>query len=1016
MFCPECGKKNLSNANFCQECGSAMPLNHLRQIGVGKRRSEKREIEKLIKNLNSYSSDKRNRAVDGLVKIGEPAFDSVSKATRSPNSSVRRKTCDVLSRMNHPRANSHLIRLLTDSDIYVRRRAANALIHIGDKSAVQALIKALSDEESKVRSRAATALGKIGDERAIDGLIAASTDSNSTVRDESLIALRKIGWEPKKDERSVKFLISQKRFNEVARICEELAIDPLINEFNSYSSETRNKAVDALVRFIGEPAVDPLIKALDSDDEVIRRKTCDALGLLKDSRSVIPLTKLLKDKDNYVQRRAANALITVNNEDAVDPLIHAAFFGPDSKLRIRSIQALGEIGDIRAVDNLIYTSKDTNKEISQASLTALKKIGWKPTNDERSINFLIGQKRYYKCVEIGQPAIKPLINELNSNDRERRNGAVHALVKIGEPAVNPLINALNSAIDLRRRKACDALGLIGDPKAVIPLTKLLTDQNTFVRRRATNALISVNNEDAVEPLIKALNDSEYKVRLRAAEALGNIGDSRAARPLGRLLNDDNSEIINTASKALNKMGTEGQDVIERHQKEVEATIERKKRQKELEEHLREKKAIEKEQERKKKELEQLVTNLGSVSSSVRNDAVNSLVELGEPAFYLAVRASNSDDSTVRRKSSDVFGLMRNPKGIKHLIRLLKDSNSYVRRRAANALILVNDENAVLPLIEALKDPEEKVKERAHNALLSFIIKNNGRESYNIAIDDSEATVKLAATTASINMYMGPNKNTLPAKSAFNDLTMLVPNPLRNNIIRNGELLKSNDPKIRFKAVKSIGKTKNPLFADILLLISDSDRDQHVKDGADIAYMECAHSYGEIRIFGSIDIDQDGCKGSGCGKCVDMCPRDIFTIKGDKVVAQDMEYCSKFYSIRDITLQNNLSPMARLDTICGACRTNGENKLDCVDVCPTQSIRYYDEEYLWHQEKEIRRKEEQEEEKIRIIAQEIARELKEDGISATGSESFNTRNRRLNQKLIDENDEYMDDIIAGLYGR
>ena len=31
-------------------------------------------------------------------------------------------------------------------------------------------------------------------------------------------------------------------------------------------------------------------------------------------------------------------------------------------------------------------------------------------------------------------------------------------------------------------------------------------------------------------------------------------------------------------------------------------------------------------------------------------------------------------------------------------------------------------------------------------------------------------------------------------------------------------------------------------------------------------------------------------------------------------------------------------------------------------------------------------------------------------------SFRERTRRLNKRLIDENDEYMDDIISGLYGR
>lgn len=147
----------------------------------------------LINKLNAPESYVRNAAVDELVKIGKIAFSYVSKATKSPNEVIRRKSCDVLGRMGDPRGINPLIRLLSDSDVYVRRRAANALINLGDKKAVLPLINALSDTESKVRARAAEALGNIKDQQSVKPLIIALKDNRSKVRIASVIALGKIG-------------------------------------------------------------------------------------------------------------------------------------------------------------------------------------------------------------------------------------------------------------------------------------------------------------------------------------------------------------------------------------------------------------------------------------------------------------------------------------------------------------------------------------------------------------------------------------------------------------------------------------------------------------------------------------------------------------------------------------------------------------------------------------------------------------------------------------------------------
>lgn len=112
----------------------------------------------------------------------------------------------------------------------------------------------------------------------------------------------------------------------------------------------------------------------------------------------------------------------------------------------------------------------------------------------------------------------------------------------------------------------------------------------------------------------------------------------------------------------------------------------------------------------------LINSLNNPNSLMRNYAVDALVRIGTPAFEPVLRATQSNDEIVRRKTCDILGRMGRPDGVIPLIMLLNDPDGYVRRRAAKALILVGDQRAVVPLINALQDTEKKVRSRSAKAL------------------------------------------------------------------------------------------------------------------------------------------------------------------------------------------------------------------------------------------------------------------------------------------------------------
>ena len=254
-----------------------------------------------------------------------------------------------------------------------------------------------------------------------------------------------------------------------------------------------------------------------------------------------------------------------------------------------------------AVEPLIAALKDSDKDVRQAAVEVLDRLGWQPGKDENGALYWILKRELNKCADIGTPAVEPLIAALKDSDKDVRQAAAEALEKIGTCTVEPLIAALKDSDKDVRQAAAEALGKIGDIRAVEPLVAALKDGNSFPRKAAAQALeamnwqptdasqhvlhaIAMEKEDAViaegpaviqglitiiktgdrhaayllakiggpafEPLISALKDENSNLREGAAMALGQLGDTRAVTPLITLLKDEEMRVRMEAAWAL----------------------------------------------------------------------------------------------------------------------------------------------------------------------------------------------------------------------------------------------------------------------------------------------------------------------------------------------------------------------------------------------------------------------------------------------------------------------------------
>ena len=287
-----------------------------------------------------------------------------------------------------------------------------------------------------------------------------------------------------------------------------------------------------------------LRKFLESDDPAMRR-----MGLSMAKGSGVPeellptiLGLYMWDDDKSV-RAAAKSVFTKYAPAEIQAKVKENW-----KASYRTLSVTGDKFP-EAVRPFLeaFKSQDDFAEVALVPLT--KALGDAAMSVRRHAAKALG--------EIGDVrAVEPLIKALG----EGNSSAAGALGKIGDVrAVEPLIKAFGEG----NSSAAGALGKIGDGRAVEQLIKLLKDESSDVRRNTVKALGKIRDPRAIGPIIEVLEDfsqDEFTrvaaVRWSAAVALGEIGDERAAEPLIKALGDEDKSVREAAKEALEKLGHE----------------------------------------------------------------------------------------------------------------------------------------------------------------------------------------------------------------------------------------------------------------------------------------------------------------------------------------------------------------------------------------------------------------------------------------------------------------------------
>ncbi|AKB52171.1 Phycocyanin alpha phycocyanobilin lyase [Methanosarcina barkeri str. Wiesmoor] len=373
-----------------------------------------------------------------------------------------------------------------------------------------------------------------------------------------------------------------------------------------------------------------------------------------------------------------------------------------------------------------------------------------------------------------------LVGSLGDEDKDVASASTNALIDIGGPAVTPLIEALKDENPQARSYAALALGEIRDKKAVEPLIEVLDDPSPEVRMNAAYSLGEIGDLKAVEPLIELLKDENGEVVRLTVIALGLLKDPRATEPIcevmdrddARIRHEDNPDIRQQAVYALAEIGDPGcidtllgllddkelgysaantlgnfksEDIFEKVTKKLRnsnptvrtnaiAVFESNRDPavvplliKMLDDKVPEVRkdatftlGFFKEPEQVAQSEKPLINALGDSNPEVQEGAARSLGRLGSKEAIPSLEGLlQSKNKNLQVAAIEALGDIGDPESVDALIATLEDEDWFVRENIVDSLVEIGDSRAIEPLISLLEDEKYKVRRSAAEGLGKF---------------------------------------------------------------------------------------------------------------------------------------------------------------------------------------------------------------------------------------------------------------------------------------------------------
>jgi len=278
----------------------------------------------------------------------------------------------------------------------------------------------------------------------------------------------------------------------------------IFHALNDKNSHVRDISVDSLVD-LGEPVIVIFIKALADNKSIVRKNAAEALGRIGDKKALKPLLKSLKDEDYRVISTSIISLCKIGDEKSIKPIINA--FTNINK----HVEENEDKKYVKKLSNTVFehliellNSKNSSIRIEVAFSLANTNINEYLEENE--------DKKYVK--KFTNTLVEQLIKLLKNKNPSIRIEAAFSLAKIKtERSIDAIIEAW--------KKVCRKARYF-EKEVNKDVENEFNDFTMLVR--------SIGNR-CVKPLLFSLNDKDKFVRKYATLQLEQLAEKSELEPL-----------------------------------------------------------------------------------------------------------------------------------------------------------------------------------------------------------------------------------------------------------------------------------------------------------------------------------------------------------------------------------------------------------------------------------------------------------------------------------------------------
>lgn len=490
----------------------------------------------------------RKEAVECYI-FSNPDPDSVEQLLNllrnEDNAGLRNSAAETVIRLGSVCAKP-LMKMVQDQDADVRKFVIDVMGAIGDSIFVPSLLQALNDPEVNVASAAAEQLGAIGNVGASGELMQAILDRDEVMFRFSALGALGLLAEPAPVPEALVNLADDDILRKAVLEClgavsDDSSYKLLLDNFSCPQKNSRAAAVKALYKIYRRSTAAAQVKMRE------------ALQLFKESQVIDGLLELFDKRD--VSLTEALLWVSVVTRDArFIPLLIEAY--TDERTSDAALFALKSFSR-EALHEIIlrYSSLDENGKSGLCILIA--ECGYSGFNDviREALHDPSAQVRKAAAMAVGKLGLITLIPDLilliDDSDTHVFASAVtslQSLAMISRSEIAAEVGRLCSSKMLHHRKAAALLlAALGEKDRLLLLIK---DEDPQIRKTAVAAVGTSRVETSGSILVLALADEDPDVRIAVADALGNLQDKTTLDALEHALNDKDVWVQSSVLKAI----------------------------------------------------------------------------------------------------------------------------------------------------------------------------------------------------------------------------------------------------------------------------------------------------------------------------------------------------------------------------------------------------------------------------------------------------------------------------------